>query len=98
MSALVNSQHYYYEDEGPLKQNFINDANELYQDALEVIQKAAESSQQDLSIAEALGQFMKYELPKENKHVQDTVFWRLNLEANIEGVELTDLSARAFSE
>ena len=50
---------------------------------------------QDLSIAETLKEFMKYELPKENKHVQDTVFWKLNLEANIEGVDLTDLSAKA---
>ena len=50
---------------------------------------------QDLSIAETLKEFINYELPKENKHVQDTVFWKLNLEANIEGVDLTDLSAKA---
>jgi hypothetical protein len=34
MAALVNSEHYYYEDEGPLKQNYINEADELYEDAV----------------------------------------------------------------
>ena len=62
---------------------------------MELAEKKAEHSAQDLSIAETLKEFMNYELPKENKHVQDTVFWKLNLEANIEGVDLTDLSAKA---
>ena len=52
----------------------------------------------DISIAEAVGDFMRKELSQEDKHVQDTVFWKLNIEANTEGVELSDMSAKAYCE
>jgi hypothetical protein len=45
-----------------------------------------------------VGDFVRNELSQEDKHVQDTVLWKLNIEANIEGVELTDMSAKAYIE
>ncbi len=98
MSALINSEHYYYEDEGPLKQKFIDEANEMFEDAIESVEKKVDHMNHDISIAEALGDFMRKELSQEDRHVQDTVFWRLNIEANTEGVELSDMSAKAYCE
>ena len=97
VSAIPDSEHYWYQDEGPLKPNFINQADKLFEVAMEKIQAKAKQSDHDISIAEAASDFIKKQLSQENKHVKDTVMWMLNIEANDEGVELSDLSAKRYT-
>lgn len=49
-----------------------------------------------MSLAEAVSDYIREELSEENRQTQDIVNWKLNLEANIEGIELEDMSARAY--
>lgn len=79
MPSLTNSEHFYYEDEGPLDHKVVKEAEEVMEDLEDSIDKKVEKSKQDLSLYDAASDFIKGKLTKEDKPVQDVVMWRLNM-------------------
>ncbi len=99
MKALVNSEFYYYEDEGIMNsRKSIDNAEELFDEAIDAADKKCHNGPQDMSLAEAVSDYLSGDLTEENQQAQDIVYWKLNLEANIEGIELNEMSARAYCE
>lgn len=50
-----------------------------------------------MSIAEALEEFIDEELDGEEPEIRDTVLWKINMEGNIEGAEMYEISAKKQS-
>lgn len=93
----MNTEYFYYEDEGLLSEQVIDEVDELFEKAGESIEKVVEDREEDISVGEAVKNFVRNRLSESDRPVQDAVLWRLNIEANTEGVELQDMSAIAYS-
>lgn len=59
MSANVNNEHYWYEDEGALHQRkSIDAAEELIDEAIEAASDRCHKTNQDISLAEAVSSYV----------------------------------------
>ena len=59
ISALMNDEYYYYEDEGLLSEKFVDQVDELFERAGDFIEKKIDDRDQDMSVAEAVQDFIK---------------------------------------
>ncbi len=57
----------------------------------------ADQTEHDISLAEAFEDFIDEELDGEEAPIRDTVLWKLKIEGNVEGAELSELSAKKQS-
>ena len=62
ISALMNDEYYYYEDEGLLSEKFVDQVDELFERAGDFIEKKIDDRDQDMSVAEAVQDFIKDQL------------------------------------